>query len=171
MDIRLVEHAEINRPAAEIWAVVADYSRDPQWRHGVMSMVPTPPGLVGVGTTTDEEMRFAGRTLRNLGVVTRVEPGRFAWRTTDGAAAHGSRTVEALTPTRSRVELELVVTPRPSERATAPLMARLLRRTLRGDLRRLRTLLEAEAPARPGTSRGGQTHPEATTVLGHVGPE
>lgn len=145
MDIRLVEHTEIDRPAAEIWAVVADYARDPQWRQGVRSMVPTPPGLVAVGTTTDEEMRFAGRTLRNLGVVTHVEPGRFAWRTTDGAAAHGSRAVEALTPTRSRVELELVVTPKPSERVTAPLMGRLLRRTLRGDLRRLRALLDAEA--------------------------
>jgi uncharacterized membrane protein len=156
MDIRLVEHTEIDRPAAEIWAVVADYGRDPQWRRGVVSMTPTPPGPVGVGTTTAEQMRLAGRTLRNLGEVTDVEADRFAWRTTDGAAAHGSRTVVALAPTRSRVELELVVTPKPSERAIAPLVGRLLRRNLRGDLQRLRALLDAEAQAALPSATGAR---------------
>lgn len=168
MDFRLVEHTEIDRPAAEIWAVVADYARDPEWRRGVLRMVPTPPGLVGVGTTTDEEMRFAGRSLRNLGVVTHVEPGRFAWRTTDGAAAHGSRSVVPLTPTRSRVELELVVTPKASERAIAPLLARLLRRSLRGDLRRLGVLLESQASSRPRSGTGdvaaSRTYPSETAA-------
>lgn len=143
-DIRLQETIEIDRPAEDVWRVVADYARDPEWRGSVVGMTPTPPGPVTAGTTTVEIMRFAGRTLRNDGEVTAVGPGlRFAWRTVRGARAHGGRVV---TPVGQgcRVELTLVVTPRPSELLLRPVAARMLRRGLRDDVRRLRELCEAD---------------------------
>ena len=76
--------------------MLADYGNDVTWRGGVTSMVPTPPGPVRAGTTTDEHMRVAGGRYHNLGVVTAVGPGlRFTWRTTSGADADGARTVTA----------------------------------------------------------------------------
>ena len=54
---RLSEHIEIDRAAAEVWAVVADYRRDPEWRTDVVTMAPEPADLVAVGTTTAEELR------------------------------------------------------------------------------------------------------------------
>lgn len=142
--IVLSAEATVAAPADAVWAVLADYARDPQWRRGVRSMVPTPAGPVRTGTTTREVLRAAGRTTHNDGVVTEVVPGRrFAWRTTAGVEAEGTRDVEPLPGDACRVRLELRVRPPGLLRlATGPLR-RLLVHGLRGDLTRLRALVEA----------------------------
>lgn len=147
--IAITHEIDIDRPAAEVWALLADYGNDPAWRHGVVTMAPEPPGPVRVGTTTAEEMRFGGQTRHNPGEVVAVEPGRsFRWRTRDGGAdADGSRTVVPLDEHRCRVRLELTVRPHGFDAVLAPLLGPLLRRNLRRDLARLRTLAEAPAPA------------------------
>lgn len=137
--IELREDGEIACPAARVWAVVADYGQDPRWRKGVETMAPSPEGIVGVGTTTAEVMRFAGRTYRNCGEVIQVEPGRsFAWRTTSGIDAEGGRLVEPLGEDRCRFTFHVCVTPRvTSERLLEPALRWLLRRSIRADIRRL----------------------------------
>lgn len=143
LTIELSATTDVSRSAAATWAVLADYGVDPAWRRGVATMDPSPPGPVSTTTTTREVLRVAGRTLVNEGEVTRVDPGRsFAWRTTRGAAAHGSRTVDPLGPDACRVHLELTVTPKPSERLLAPVLRRVLARGLERDVRRLATLVE-----------------------------
>ena len=145
-DISLTCSAEVDRPAAAAWAAVADYRRDVEWRTGVLAMAPDPPGPVGPGTTASEDIRVAGRTWHNDGLVTELVPGvRFAWRTTSGADAEGSRTVEPLGPDRCRVTLTLTVRPHGAERLIRPLAARQLRRDLARDLARLGRLLATDA--------------------------
>jgi uncharacterized membrane protein len=156
MMITLSESIDIDRTTDQIWAVIADYRRDSAWRTGVMSMEPSPPGPVDVGTTTAEHMRLAGRTWQNDGVVTAVVPGRsFAWRTTRGADANGSRSVVGIDHASCRVTLDLDVRPHGAERLLAPLVRRLLARNLRRDLRRLRHLVESahETTAVAGAAR------------------
>ncbi|WP_433043617.1 SRPBCC family protein [Dactylosporangium sp. CS-033363] len=137
----------VDRPAAEVWDYVADYANDPAWRRGVTKMVPAPAGPAAEGTVTDEVMRLAGSTYRNLGVVTRVVPRQsFAWRTTEGADAHGSRTVTRLEDGGALVTLELTVTLHGLQRLAAPL----LRRNLTGDAERLRQALSGR---RDGAAR------------------
>ena len=137
---------DIERPAEEVWAVVADYARDPEWRTGVEAMVPTPGGEVRLGTTTAETLRLAGRTWHNDGVVTGVDPGtRFTWRTTLGADADGSRSVEASGAGSCRVRLDLRVRPHGFEKVMAPALRRMLQRNLRRDLDQLRELVTAAA--------------------------
>lgn len=144
--ITLVHETDIAAPAALAWRVVADYARDVEWRSGVLRMVPSPPGLVRVGTTTAEEMKVAGKTYRNDGEVVSVEQGsRFEWRTTAGAVAHGARQVTSIDPGRCRVGLELHVTPSGVNRLLAPMLTKVLDKGLAGDLVRLRSLVEAEA--------------------------
>lgn len=141
--ISLVEQTEIHRPAAALWRIVADYRRDPQWRAGVKTMAPRPADLVRVGTTTAEELRFAGQTFHNGGEVTSVDDGKsFTWRTLSGVKARGARHVTALDEERCRVTLELYVTPEGGMRVMAPVVARMLAKTLRDDLARLRRLAE-----------------------------
>jgi len=137
--IELEEVGEIACPAAHVWAVVADYGQDPRWRKGVETMTSHPAGIVRVGTTTTEVMRFAGRTYRNGGEVIQVEPGRsFAWRTTSGIEAEGGRLVEPLGEDRCRFTFHVRVTPRvTSERLLEPALRWLLRRSIRADIRRL----------------------------------
>jgi len=139
--IGIAVEVAITRPAAQVWNVVADYARDPEWRRGVTAMEPSGP--LAVGTTTDERMRFAGKGYRNGGVVETVGPGpTFTWRTTSGVTAAGRRTVEALGPDRCRVRLETTVEPSGFERLLAPVLGRLLQRNLAGDAARLRELVE-----------------------------
>lgn len=142
--ITLTASIDVDVPAGPAWNLVADYQRDVEWRHGVECMVPTPLGLVVVGTTTSEDIRVAGRRYHNDGEVTSVIPERrFEWHTTSGARASGARTVEPLGPDRSRVTLELRVEPSGVERLLAPLLRRILGRTLVSDLARLRVLMES----------------------------
>ena len=142
--ITLRERVAIDRPAAEVWQIIADYRRDPEWRTGVTTMAPQPPAPVRVGTTTAEELQFAGRTWHNDGEVTGVEDGRrFTWRTVRGAVADGARSVVPLGPVRSEVILELNVTPHGTMRFLRPLTARMLQSTLRNDARRLQALAGA----------------------------
>jgi hypothetical protein len=144
--ITLIHETDVDAPAALAWRVVADYARDVEWRTGVLRMVPSPMGLVQVGTTTAEEMKVAGRTYRNNGEVVAVEPGsRFEWRTTAGAVAHGSRQVIPIDPGRCRVQLQLHVTPTGLNRLFAPMLKNVLAKGLAGDVERLRDLVEAEA--------------------------
>jgi hypothetical protein len=136
-------------PAADAWTLLADYGADPRWRQGVATMRPSVPGTVTLATTTDEELRFAGRTWRNLGRVTAVEEGSwFTWETTEGADAHGRRSVQPIDPGHCLVTLDLWVTPHGMERLTAPLLRRMLGRTLREDLGRFATLATQDSSAR-----------------------
>jgi uncharacterized membrane protein len=144
--ITLIHETDIDAPADVAWQIVADYARDATWREGVLRMAPTPTGLVRVGTTTEEEMKVAGKTYRNLGEVVTVEPGaRFEWRTTAGAVAHGSRQVTPIDAGRCRVRLELHVTPTGLNRLLAPMLTKMLDKSLAGDVERLRDLVEADA--------------------------
>ncbi|WP_280392328.1 SRPBCC family protein [Nocardia brasiliensis] len=140
----LAAETTIDRPAALVWELVADYANDSAWRTGVVTMTADPPGLAAPGTRTAEELRFAGRTWRNLGEVGTVEPGvRLTWQTVSGADAAGARTVRSITHGRCLVRLELRLTPHGLERSFGPLLAYMLRRNLIRDLAALRTLAES----------------------------
>ena len=145
MNITLEQHIDIDAPAAAAWRVLADYGRDPDWRQGVETMAPSPSGEVVPGTTTDEVLHLGGRTWRNGGIVTAVDPGRtFTWKTTSGSDADGGRTVTPLGPDRCHVRLELTLRPHGAERMLAPVLRRMARTTLAGDARRLADLVVAE---------------------------
>jgi len=142
-EYQLSAHVEIDRPAALVWALVADYRIDPRWRHGVSRMQPTPAGAVQIGTTTDEAMRLAGQSYRNLGLVTAVRPGEhFAWRTTAGADANGSRTVTPVAEDRCILHLAVAARVTGRQRVIGPLLALMLQRNLSADAYRLKELAE-----------------------------
>ena len=143
---------------------VADYDRDPQWRGGVATMAPDPPGLVQPGTTTSEDLRFGGRRYRNDGEVLEVTssgPRRsFRWRTVSGADAHGAREVVDHGDGTCSVTLELHVRPHGVERLLAPVLGRMLGRQLREDVARLADLVLSV----PEESRRCDAVVNATTI-------
>ena len=141
-----IETIELDVPAAAAWEVVSDYARDVEWRTGVTEMRSTPAGPAAVGTVTHEVIRVGGRTYRNTGLVEDVVPGRrLSWRTTDGARAHGSRTVDPIGDRRCVLTLELHVVPTGVNRLLAPMLRRMLAGNLRKDLRTLSLLVDAAA--------------------------
>jgi hypothetical protein len=140
--------------AHDVWNLIADYSRDPEWRTGVQSMTAEPPGLVDVGTVTVELLRFGGKTYRNVGEIVAVDVGRtIRWQTTDGADADGRRTITPHADGTCRLTLELNVRPAGTERLLTPVLTRLLARNLRRDLEHLRLTFvgDAQPTTRPDT--------------------
>ena len=82
--MRVVGSVEIDRPASQAWAYVADYGNDPSWRAAVTQMGPSVPGPAQVGVTTHERLRLLGMTFRTDAVIDRVEVGRLLeWRAHD----------------------------------------------------------------------------------------
>jgi hypothetical protein len=155
--IDLSTTVDITAGTEEVWAILADYGRDPEWRSGVETMNPSEPGPARPGTSTLEILRFGGRTYRNGGIVDRVDPGRqVVWRTTSGADACGSRTVEPRDGGGSRLTLLLRVRPHGFERLLAPVLRRMLHRTLVADAARLRALVESSATVAAHDGAGQQ---------------
>ncbi|MFL6192139.1 MAG: SRPBCC family protein [Actinomycetes bacterium] len=144
--MRVVGSVEIDRPASQVWAYVADYGNDPSWRAAVTQMRPSVPGPAQVGVTTHERLRLLGMTFRTDAIIDRVEAGRLLeWRAHDRQKQlQGSRMVEPTGPTSSRftevVEGGLLGLLRP----LGPLVAWLLQRQATADLRRLKHLLETQ---------------------------
>ena len=152
--IHLRAAIELPVSTSTAWRFIADYAHDVEWRSGVRAMSSEPPGVVVVGAQTAEELRFGGTTYRNLGEVTAVEHERsLSWRTTSGADARGSRSLEPLGGERCRLTLELTVVPSGRERLLAPILVRLLARNLRRDVRRARDVL-ASRPVSPSAASG-----------------
>jgi len=134
----------VDCPASTAWQVLADYRFDPEWRTGVTTMNQQPPGLVTVGTTTLEILRFAGRTYRIPGEVIAVEPGQsIRWT---ASKATGGRYVDTIDDTSCRIRLELNIEIRGLERLLAPILIRMMNRRLDTDIDRLASLLCADDP-------------------------
>ena len=156
--MRIVASVEIDRPASQVWAYVADYGHDPSWRGGVTRMRPSQAGPAQEGVTTQELLRLLGMTVRTDATIDRVEPGRrLQWRAHDRQKRlEGSRLVEPTGPTGCRftevVEGRLLG---PSH-LLEPLVAWLLQRQATADLGCLKHLLETStvsgsAPEEPTT--------------------
>ena len=149
--VRLAETTRIARPSATVWAVVADYGRDIEWRAGLTEMTPDPVGPPREGTRVHEVLRTGGRTYVTDTVVSDVQEGvsyRFSGSGTSGEVA-GRRTVVPLDDTRSSFTYEIDLTLRGATRLVQPLGARVLKRGLRKDLTKLRRLVEADNAAAP----------------------
>ena len=156
--MRIVGSVDIDRPASQVWAYVADYGNDASWRAGVTQMRQSQPGPAQQGVTTHELLRLLGMTFRTDATIDRVEPGRrLQWCAHDRQKhLEGSRLVESTGSASCRfievVEGRLLG---PS-RLLEPLVAWLLRRQAAADLGRLKHLLETStvsgsAPEEPVT--------------------
>ena len=69
------ESVSIARPPEEVWAAIADYPFDLQWRRGITEMTPDPPGPPAPGTRVHEVLKMAGRSFTTDSTVSDVDPG------------------------------------------------------------------------------------------------
>ena len=149
MSIIVTNTVEIDRPPADVWAVVSDYATDIRWRKGIVEMTPDVDGPPRVGTRVREVLELAGRTYTTETAVTDVGPGltyAFTGAGTSGRVS-GRRTVApGASEGSARFSYEVELEPdQAMPRAVAPLLARWLRHSMRRDLRRLRRLVEARS--------------------------
>ncbi|MEQ4611125.1 SRPBCC family protein [Streptomyces cavourensis] len=134
--------AVVQAPAGFVWDFLHVYANDLEWRSG-LEMAQTPPGPVRDGARVEETLRVLGRVVDSVVEVADVREGRsFAWRVAEGATADGSRAVTATGEASCRVDIVKRVTLTGSDRLLRPVIAAVITRTERGDLRRVKHLLE-----------------------------
>lgn len=135
---------EVDRAAGEVFAVIADFSRNPEWQRGMKSAVWTSDPPVGVGSTYDQIARFLGREVTTSFEVVAYEPDRSI--TIESRASsfpiRVTRSVEPLSDTRCRVIANVSGEPGRFFRVFGPLLERMAERSVRGDYERLKKILE-----------------------------
>lgn len=135
---------EIRRPAATVFAYIADMANNPQWQRGQTSCQWTSEPPLQVGSTYDQVASFLGKTIRSSFEVTEFEPGhRIRIVSTAGTMPIDvTRTVEAIGDGRCTVTARVQGTAPLPMRLLGPLLDRLVERSVRGDYGRLRDRLE-----------------------------
>jgi uncharacterized protein YndB with AHSA1/START domain len=141
---------EVARPLDEVWAVVSDYTRLPEWLEEFEAVVKESPGPVGVGTV----FRYTIAPGHRSSTVELTEwdpPHRSAWdgpplrSRGGGARPRGFTELRALDEGTTRVLTRY----HPELSGTlvlwAPLVRRWLRRQRPADARRLKALIEQGA--------------------------
>lgn len=139
--VTVEERVEIARPAGEVFAVLTDVQRFPEWQSTVSEI--RADGPVVEGARIHDVREFMGRRAASTLEVVRLDPPRlFALRTVEGPLRyeidHALREVDGGTSVtvaaRAHVPGLLGLAARP--------MVKAAERQLRADLERLRELLE-----------------------------
>jgi uncharacterized membrane protein len=135
----------IARPREEVAAYVMDWRNDPTWIRALEDVRLEPSGEVGVGTRVTRVASFLGRRLEYVNEVVEHEPGRrllmrsvkapFPMTVTYEFEDAGARD--------ARVRIRAQGDASGYYRLAAPLLAAAVRRSIAGDLRRLKKILEA----------------------------
>jgi len=143
--MKLVSAVEIDRPADEVFAVISDFSRNPEWQRGMSSAHWTSEPPLGVGSTYKQVARFLGRAVITTFEVIAYEPGRSVTIESRESSfpITVTRSVESIGPARSRASAQIIGAPGRFFRLFGPLLRLLAERSVRGDYERLRQLLES----------------------------
>ena len=134
----------IGRPAGEVFAYISDFAKNPTWQNGMKSCtwITAPP--LRVGSRYDHKAGFAGREIKSVFEVVELEPGRRVKATTiEGTfPITFTRWVDPINATATRVEALIEGDSEGFFRLVEPLMAPMVRRSIRKDYARLKLLLE-----------------------------
>jgi hypothetical protein len=134
----------IARPVEVVFAYISNYEHDCQWRAGLIEMTQTPPGRAQIGTKTREVARFFGIKRVTPAEITQYEPDRkvaFSGLMANSVPVSGSRTVERRGE-QTRFLYQAKVELSGFALLIEPLLAAILRRRFRSDLRCLKERLE-----------------------------
>jgi uncharacterized protein YndB with AHSA1/START domain len=141
---RMEASAVINRPVDKVFAYMADVRNWPQWYSGMLEGEQTSKGPVGVGTTSQGVSQFLGRRMDWTAEVTKYEPNRkFELKITSGPMSiEQSLTFE---PVEGGTRFTLVGEGETGGffRLAEPVVNRMQRRQMEGDLANLKDILEA----------------------------
>lgn len=151
-DPRVIETStsiEIDRPAADVFAFVAEFPNNPRWQRGQRSCEWTSEPPLRVGSTYDQHARFLGRDLVNAFRVIEHEPGRrVTFTSTSGTfPLTVIRTVEPVDAGRSRFTEHVRGEPGGFFRLAEPLLRPLVKASIKRDFPRLKALLERHPAA------------------------
>ena len=134
----------IERPATEVFDFIADMSNNPDWQQGQQSCVWTSEPPIAVDSTYDQVAKFLGREIRSSFEVVEYEPDRIRIVSTSGPMPIDvTRTVAPEGVDRCSVSAIVSGEAPKAMRLLGPFLNAIVRRSVAGDYRRLKELLEA----------------------------
>jgi carbon monoxide dehydrogenase subunit G len=138
---------EIRRPPEEVFAFVTDPAAFPRWQPSLVSVEPSAPGPLRLGSEATEVRRFLGRELETTWTCVEHRPSaRSAIECGDGPVRF--RGTFELEPSRAGTHFTWIVElSGPAARLAGPLAGRATRRELEANSGELKRLVEAEAGA------------------------
>ena len=138
----------INRPVEEVFAFTADLENDPQWQSGIEEARWTSDGPPGKDSTGVEVIRFLGRRMELVLLVTEYEPNRkLSIKTTGGPISFESTATYEPVDGGTRLNFTMEGDAKGFFKLADPLLARMVKRQSQGDLGNLKDLMEARAEA------------------------
>ncbi len=136
----------INRPAADVFDFIANPENNPQWQGGMVSCEITSAGEWGLGSTYAQQAKFMGRDIVSKFEISEFEPGRLIRGDTVESSFPISFT-RIVEPDESGTgcNVQAIVTGDASGffKLLTPLMNRMVKRSIDGDYKRLKSLLES----------------------------
>ncbi|GJM38120.1 MAG: hypothetical protein DHS20C19_14870 [Acidimicrobiales bacterium] len=142
-DVEMRSEIEIDRPVEQVFAVVADMSRNPEWQTGMVSCTWTTEPPILVGSTYDQVASFMGKEIRTSFAVTEYEaPSRIRIESTVSTFPLDITRIVEPHGDGSRVVAVIRGEPGGLMKLFAPLMNIQARRSIRADYERLKELLE-----------------------------
>ena len=136
----------IDRPVEDVFAVLTDPEKQPEWSSATLEATKTSPGPVDVGSRARFVAKFLGRRIENESEVTEFEPNRrFTADAKSGPFPF--RIAMTFTPVDpgTRVDLTIEAEPGGFFRIAEPLFVSLGKRQFESDLATLKDLMEAGA--------------------------
>ena len=146
--MRTVTTIDIERPAADVFAYVADMANNPKWQDGMESCVWTSALPIGVGSTYDQVAKFLGKEIRTSFEVTEFEIDHHI-RIKSVVSTFPldiARDVEATSDASCRVTAIVAGEPTGVMKLTTPFTKPMVARSVRKDYQKLKGRLEGSRP-------------------------
>jgi uncharacterized membrane protein len=132
-------------PAAQVVARLSDFEKNPTWQNGMKSCtwITDPP--LRIGSRYDQKAQFAGCDINSVFEVIEYEPGRRVRATTVRGTfpIAFTRWVEPIDDSTTRVQVIIEGDSTGLFRSLEPVMAPMVRRSIRKDYERLKVLRES----------------------------
>lgn len=147
MGLDFTHSIEIDRPAGEVFAYVADFENNPRWQSGMTACRWTSAETMAVGATYVQEARFLGRRIDTHFRVSEYEAGRqiSIESTRSTFPIQVTRSVEPLGGGRCRVTAHI----RGQPTGILKLFSGMVKKSVRKDYRQLKAMLEANDRSMP----------------------
>ncbi len=142
----LTESVRIDRPTAEVWAILIDFPNVPAWENDVLEVRQTSPGIPAVGTTFVARRLFGRREALIDCRITGWVDGRSVTMELEGGVvrcASVTYAVENVGPGSCQVTYSIEGQMRPLLAWATPLIPAIGRRLVRSNLANLARLAES----------------------------
>lgn len=147
MTIHVTDSVIIDRPVAQVFAFVADHQNLPAWTVGVKQSERLTGGAPASGSRYRVVGTLLGRTVQSSYQVTAFELGRgFEGTMTSPMFGFSEQYRFEAAPGGTRVSMSAALEPHGVFRFLSPVMTAGVRRQVRADHRRLKTVLEHPVP-------------------------